>query len=454
MTGSVVPNVAGWHGWLQMKPFGLALWVAGFFYLYSVSWRVLPESLSTARVLALIAMLVFAVRALYRCAATRIPHEILTVAGLLALYTCWVGWRTVMSGVDDVNIVTNAALLLLQVLPVAILMGYLYASRDLSFRDLVVILQAIIVLQALFIVLTFVSWNFRIFTLEALHEGGQQVEELHPFRVRGLTHSTGAKLSAFQAVGILFSVYLLLGARSMTVIVYLTGSIALLLASILLTGRTGFLMLPIVAVFATVYVLLRRRIPRSVIGASILLPFGVLAGFFLLRQVFLSGADAAVSAEVFGRLTHWVMREFLRYTDSGAMESSTVAVLLQKHWFLPDSDLTVMFGNPATWQLARVHSDVGPVRLIFGTGLVGTALLYSSYVVMWASTLRNIEGFAERLMLITLFLWLVIIELKEPMLLDLRFASLTAWVMMFCVFRASYLQVSRVDFAPTPSSGQ
>lgn len=436
--GPMVPNAADRRGWLQMKPYGILLWIAGFFYLYSVSWRVLPEFLSTARILALIAIGIFAIRALYTRAATSIPREILTAMGLFALYTCWVGWRTMVRGADDTNIVTNASLLLLQVLPVATLMGYLHASRDLSLRDLIVMLQAMIVLQALFIVLTFVSWGFRVFTLEALHEGAKQVEEFHPFRVRGLTHSTGAKLSAFQAVGILFSAYLLLGTRSMVAVLYYTGSIALLLASILLTGRTGFLMLPIVIVFITVYVLMRRRIPRSVIGASILMPLSVLIGFFVLRQVYFSGADAAISTEVFDRLIRWVLKEFLQYTSSGTMESSTIGMLLEKHWFLPDSDVTVMFGNPATWQLERVHSDVGPVRLIFGTGLVGAVLLYSSYVVMWVSTLRNIVGFAERLMLTTLFSWLVIIELKEPMLLDLRFASLTAWLMMFCVFRATY----------------
>lgn len=449
VTSSVFPEPLGHRGWLRLKPYGIALWIAGFFYLYSVSWRVLPEFLSTARMLLLLAVLVFAVRVLCARAAVYVPREILSATGLLALYVCWVGWRTLTGDTDDTNIVANAVLLLLQVLPVAILMGHTYARRGLSFRDLVMLIQTMIVLQAFFIVLTFVSWDFRAFTLDALHEGTKQVEEFSVFRVNGLTHGTGAKLSAFQAVGILFSVYLLLGARSMSAALYLSGSIALLLASILLTGRTGFLMLPIAAVFAATFILLRRHIPRSVVGASVLLPLGAIAGFVVLRQIYFSGPDTAMSAEVFDRVIRRVLKEFLLYTDSGSVGSSTVAVLLQRHWFLPDDDFTVMFGNPATWQLARVHSDVGPVRLIFGTGLIGATLLYASYVVMWAFTLRSIRGFAERLMLVTLFFWLVMIELKEPMLLDLRFASLTAWLMMFCVFRASY---SRIPFAGEAAS--
>jgi hypothetical protein len=419
---------------LAIRPFVGILWLAAFFYIYSVSFRVLPEDLLTARLIALLAITVLAVRMLWTRGRLAVDEDLLIVVALFVLYAAWIGWRTVVTGTDDFGLLTNATLLLVQVFPGAVLLGRAFARRQLELRDLVLVLQTVIAAQAVLIVLSFLSWDFRLLTLKLLHAAADPAEELHPFRVRGLTHSTGAKLSGFQAIGLLFSAYLLLGAKSARAVVYLTVSMALILGSIFLTGRTGFIMLPLCAVFVVLYLAVSRRVPRGVLGAALLIPVCAVGGFIALKTIFLSGADATASADAFARLSRWVFKEFMRYGDSGAIGSSTVASLLQNHWFLPQSNLTLLFGDPATWQLRRIHSDVGPVRMVFGAGLIGALLLYGAVVALWTAAFRRTRSFADRLMLVTLLAWLMLIELKEPMLLDLRFLSLVALLLTFNIF--------------------
>jgi hypothetical protein len=437
---------AGVSGAAAIRPFAGILWLAAFFYLYSVSFRALPEELVTARIIALLAITVLAVRTVRTRGQLAVDEDVLVVISLFVLYAAWIGWRTVVTGTDDFGLLTNASLLLLQVFPGALLLGRAFARRQPELRDLVLVLQTIIAAQAVLIVLSFVSWDFRLLTLKLLHAGADPAEELHPFRVRGLTHGTGAKLSGFQAIGLLFSVYLLLGAKSARAVVYLTTSIALIMGSIFLTGRTGFIMLPLCAMFVVLHLAVTRQVPRGVIGAALLIPVCAIGGFIALKSIFLSGADAAASAEALARVSRWVFKEFMRYGDGSAIGSSTVASLLQHHWFLPETNRTLLFGDPATWQLHRIHSDVGPVRMVFGAGLVGAVLLYAASAALWTAAFRRTRKFADRLMLLTLLAWLVLIELKEPMLLDLRFLSLVALLLMFNIFARARARRS----TPTP----
>jgi len=419
-----------------MRPFVGLLWLTVFFYLYSVAFSALPEQLFTARIIALVAAGVLVVQTLTSRGQLSMDEDLVYVLALFGLYAAWVGWRTIVTGSDDYGLLTNAGLLLVQVFPGAILLGRACARRQPQLRDFVLLLQTIITVQAVLIVLSFLSADFRMLTDKLLHVApvADPVEALQPFRVSGFTHGTGAKLSAFQALGVLFSVYLLLGAKSTRAVAYLTLSIALLVGSIFLTGRTGFLMLPLCGLFVLLHASLQGRVPRGVIGATLLIPVCAIGGFIALKTIYLSGADTAASAEAFARLSRWVFKEFLRYGDSDSIGSSTVAALLQHHWFLPDSNVTLLVGDPTTWGLRRIHSDVGPVRMMFGTGLVGALLLYSAVAMLWLATFRRSAGFTDRLMLLTLLAWLVLIELKEPMLIDLRILSLLAVLLMFNVF--------------------
>jgi hypothetical protein len=416
------------------------LCLTAFFYIYSIAFRVLPAQLFTGRIVALAALLAFVIYALQLKGRIALHVDLLAVLALYSLYVGWVAWRTVATGAEDTNLIVNGALLLLQVFPGALLLGRAFARRPLEFRDLIFVLQMIMAVQAVFILLSFLSSEFKELTVNLLHVNEDDVEAFQPFRVRGLTHSTGAKLSGFQAIGILFSAYLLLGARSLREVSYLTVSITVLMGSILLTGRTGFLILPLAAMFVALYVAVRRRLPFAVFGAAVLGPLCIVGGFLGLKYIYLADANSAVSSEVFERLIRWVVKEFARYGQGSAVGSSTVADLLQNHWFAPDAAGTLLFGDPKTWALRRIHSDVGPVRMVFGTGIVGVSLLYAAFVATWIAVLRRARAFADRLLLVSLLVWLVLLELKEPILTDVRFMSLVALLFAFSLHAAKRSQ--------------
>jgi hypothetical protein len=91
--------------------------------------------------------------------------------------------------------------------------------------------------------------------------------------------------------------------------------------------------------------------------------------------------------------------------------------------------------------------------MIFGAGLIGELLLYCSFAAMCIATFRRTVGFTDRLMMLTLLLWLGIIELKEPMLVDLRFVSLLALLLMFNIFTRSRASVPAPhSFGPSVES--
>jgi len=95
-----------------------------------------------------------------------------------------------------------------------------------------------------------------------------------------------------------------------------------------------------------------------------------------------------------------------------------------------------VFGDPATWDLHRVPSDIGPIRLLFGSGVLGTVLFYMSFIVLFFSLVQSIDGYREKLFLGLLCVFLLVTEFKEPFLMKVNVNSY-----LFILF--FYLQLSK-----------
>ena len=412
-------------------PESIALGLALFLFVYALSFRVLPSALYTARVISIVALLVGLVIAVRHRGRVGMNSDLALVMLLYFVYAAWTCFRTAVFGFEDISLLNNSILLLVQVFPAALLLGYWIARRSLTVADLMLLLHVVITVQAAFVALTFLSWDFRHLVLDLLHEVDSNIDALHPFRVRGLTHNSGAKLSAFQAVGLLLSAYLLMAKPSRAVLLYVVAAVPVILTSILLTGRVGFLMLPLAFVFVTVYLLVSGRISRNLVWSAVLLPLGVVVGFYALKYLYLSTggwASAWGGGDAFEGVVSWVVKEFAKYLTEGSLEVGTVGFLMEYHWFFPESDAVFLFGDPRTWALDRIPSDVGVVRLIFGSGLVGATLIYLAGIVMCAVMVKNAPAFRERLLFLTLFTWMIIVDLKEPYFIELRYLSMMALI--------------------------
>jgi hypothetical protein len=419
-----------WHGR------DLPLFIVAFFFVYATAFRAIPEGLFTARILGVGGILLLFIAALWR-RRVAVDPGIACVLLLFGAYTGWVAVRTSMTGGQDMSLLSNALLLFVQVFPGAMLLAVWMVRREYEFHHVVLLLHAIIVTQAVFIVVTFLSWEFRLLTLDLLHDVESNVDALHPFRVRGLTHSTGAKLSAFQAVGLFLTSYLLQARRGLLRQLYLTASVPLLLLSILLTGRVGFLAIVLVAMMVLLSGLQAGAISRRLVGGVVLASLAMVLAAFSFESVYLAtgGRQMPWGEDVLAGVLRWVTDEFSLYYRERTLVTGTAGVLLREHWFWPDSAALFLFGDPRTWAVARIHSDVGLIRVLFGTGLIGAILLYAGAGGMLVATLRNLRVSADRWLVAGLFGWLFVLELKEPFVLDVRYSSMLALLLFFAALR-------------------
>jgi hypothetical protein len=406
-----------------------------FFFIYAIALKFLPAELYTARIISLFAMILFLLRLIHVRGKVSVHPDIIFVLSAYFAYCIWVAGRTIIAGADDISLLINSSLFFLQVAPGALLVTVWIKKDCIKFRDLILLLHATIVVQGFLIVLTFVSWEFRLLTLDLLHEAGSNVDAFHPYRVRGLTHNTGAKLSAFQATAFFFTAYLLKFHHKGPVFWYLILSVPILMGSVLLTGRVGFVGFGIAVAFAIWWIRLGQS-SRGLLKGFLLVPVVGLAGYLLLESLYLmtGGREMAWGEDAFQSMIRWVVSEFVLYIDARSFDESTVASLLREHLIWPQDNLTFFIGDPSTWSVRRIDSDIGVVRMIFGTGLVGAALLYSGASLLFLVARKYLDSKLDRSLLLGLFVWMCVFELKEPSFMDLRYASLLAIILVFVVW--------------------
>lgn len=339
----------------------------------------------------------------------------------------WVVFRTVHSGFRDFGFFVNIFLLFVQVFTGSLFFSAWFFRRGFSFDFMIRIIQLVIVVQAFFIIVYFLSPAFKEFTLRFIPEGGN-VPALHPFRSRGLTHQAGASLAAFQATGMLLSTYLITKRISWKWTVFDVLSIVILLGSVMLTGRTGFVILPFLLAYFGFYILFKKGLPRKIAYSGLLLPLFGIGGFIAVQYIFQTFTGVDADTDIFRTIGRWMFGEFQDLGETGG--SRTIDVLIEEHWFFPDRVSVLLFGDPNTYLVNRINSDIGIIRRIFGIGVVGISLTYllvASFFYRMAGTTVNVS---ERLLVLCFGAWLFVLELKEPFVTDLRFATL--YMMMFC----------------------
>lgn len=103
--------------------------------------------------------------------------------------------------------------------------------------------------------------------------------------------------------------------------------------------------------------------------------------------------------------------------------------------FWPESFITMAFGNPSTYELNRIPSDLGYVRLVWAMGLLGSLLFYVLIVMMLFFSFMSTSVSRYKVFLGILCAWLFLIHFKEPFLLDQRFLAIT--ILGYIVLSAS-----------------
>lgn len=342
-----------------------------FFFLYSINLVFFPIYISQ---MISIAGIVYLSIYIMKRRKIIIDNNLLILFSLLFFYFLWVFYRTSVYGFVDVALFKNSILVISQSIIGALFIVLLTNKKNYTTEDLIKMIHLVIVVQALFIILTFISWDFRLFILRYIPEKGN-ISALHPFRVRGLTHGTGASLSAFQAIGLLFSCYLLLNYRSLKYKMFLSVSIFILICSILLTGNTGLLIIPLSGFYLINYTFFNKKISRKYIYYIVIILVVIILSSIIFISIYRVFGQRNMSwgEDVLNRVIRSVSEEYL---VDGSYLPPTIRLLLAEHLFFPNDFRTFLAGNPTTFVKHRINSDMGYIRTIFGVGIIGGFLKY------------------------------------------------------------------------------
>ncbi|MFW5700191.1 MAG: hypothetical protein ACOCWM_00750 [Cyclobacteriaceae bacterium] len=390
----------------------LAIGFLLFFFLYGIDFTFLP--LSTARIIVL-AGAGYILLSITSDTSIILRRSFVFLLMLYFVLLSWIAFITFVYDLKDITILTGILLMFAHSFIGGYFFAMLFNRFEYDFRSVILFIQVAITIQAVFIIIYFLSWDFREFTFSYIPETGNIDYRENLFQSRGLTHSSGAALSVLQSLGVLFTSYLLstVSFKSKQFL-YLSLSFGLLCISIFLTGRTGFLMLPLVGVYFFMLMVFKLKIPKNVGFFILIAPLMLLVSYFTFRYVynnFFGGITTAGGEDILSRVFRWYIEEF--YSD-GRLQSKTFTFLTSTHLFFPEDNSVLLFGDPTTWSLNRIRSDIGLVRMWHGIGLLGIILYYSFIIALFMQMILSSRGFNEKLMLSLLLLFLFIIEFKEP----------------------------------------
>jgi len=404
-----------------------------FFFVYSINFTFLPAYTSQLIALAVIVGgLIFLIERDDDGITIEKGTQILFF--IWFVYFLWVLSRSVFSEFRDIGLLANTLLLLVQVFVGSLFFALWFYKKGYSFKNLVRFIQLIMVLQGVFIIVYFFSMDFKLFTIAIIPEGGN-LPALHPYRSRGLTHQASATLAGFQATGILFTAYLIVKSKSWKLFIFDVVALGILTASVLFTGRTGFIIFPFVIGFVGVYILYRSAVSRKVLASITLFPVLVVGGFYLMEALYAKYFGGG-TGQAFTMLTQWAFGELGDlFTEGG---SRTTDALIQEHLFFPDSWKIFLMGDPTTYSLYRIPSDIGFVRWIFGIGLIGLILMYTMVAYICREIFKKAPGVPEKILVVVFTIWIFVLEFKEPFLSDFRFATL--YMVFYCFLCIAPLQ--------------
>jgi hypothetical protein len=343
----------------------------------------------TMRIVGLAAVLYLSVLLFRRS----VHRELLVAGSIVGLYTLYVMGVRSYAPFPDRDLGVAAGLLVLFVLASYAIAHVLVRRWYISPQTILAGLFVATAVNAALMLATFLNPSLYSLVLDLAPRGREALEALGGDRVPAINGTAGARLSSLLAIGFLAG---LASYRHTLRPRWVWLGCALILLAMLVSGRTGLLLVALFGPLVPFVAFARGRHPAmaagAFLGACLVLIGGVLGvylgGGWLAAQMDLPLLDRAL-----GR----TFRVFRFYQEEGVFVDPTVLLLLDYHYFLPESGRDLLFGLGTLGRSAgdvgfTISSDVGFVRLIFAVGLVGSACLYMLYVVAAARGMKRANG--------------------------------------------------------------
>jgi O-antigen ligase len=277
-------------------------------------------------------------------------------------------------------------------------------------------------------VTAFLSPDFRdmLYQYVALSEEGEAFV-LFNLRSPGLTSGGGAALSVTQAAMLICGSFAALESRKQYgwfQVGLFTICVLLLLTSVLLSGRTGMVVLMLwIIINLMLSPVFLRRIKRNAMAN--LGKFFVLASCMVVVLYFVdySKYDKALS-QAFEFYYNW--------EETGIPSTESSSEIISTMYFFPSNLMDLFFGTSNFGRGSRLPylaSDVGYVRFIFGIGLIGTILCFAFYILIFLQAIRIRNTSKILSILLVYFVFTVfVVNFKE-----LFFVQIQGWTQMFFI---------------------
>jgi hypothetical protein len=224
----------------------------------------------------------------------------------------------------------------------------------------------------------------------------------HSFNLRGLASGGGAALSVFNAITVLFLIYLVVNKKIATSFALLSALV--ITCSNVLTGRTG-LILSLLFTSVLLLVTLIQNLKSGFNGSM-----RIVGAVILLLSLLSLLDNYELDPEVAGWAFEWVDG-----LDSGKFESAS-SEDLKTMLFLPDDPIHLIFGVGFFEGVGQIYprSDSGYIKTILSIGILLSILLYFAIIFMYFQINKVSSKYFW--LVVTVSSVMLFIEIKEPFL--------------------------------------
>ena len=397
-----------------------------FFFLFSVKFTFLPtHSYQIVLLIAIFYVIVDYIK--NKKNLFNISSEFKSFIYLYLLLLFWILISYCFNGFEDPYMIKKITILFVKSILCSLIFVYIFLKFDISFKNLILYLQIIIFIQALFVILYFFSLDFKNWTLDFIPASGN-LDPRVDFRSRGLMNGASATGALMISLGLISTAYLVVVSELKKFnFFYLSISFLLILTAIFFIGRTGFLIVPFVGLYLLVLFIYKKEFRNNIkIFTTYLFGYLIIGLIFLLILSYLN--LFSIDLTKFNTVLNWVTNEI--NFKNGSVEVKTLTIL-SSHWFIPDDIKTLLFGNPSSFDEERISSDIGFIRILYGFGLIGSIIFYGFFIYIFLKMIKKLNKIEEKLIIIILAILFIITEIKEPFLFKV---SINSFILLLFLF--------------------
>lgn len=345
---------------------------------------------------------------------------------IFILYACYISFSTLLSGGENLANLFSIILILTQFGLTAYIIAFFLIDKDIN--QFLFLLLLIFALQGVLIFLNFLIPSYREFMFAIMPVEGNITEDniSSIFRTRGLMQSSGASVSALLSFGFLIASYLYssfqLTKKDKKIIIY---CLPWIFIGIAFTGRTGLITIPLALLLYYSLLVLNGKFTLKSLLLIIYIPLFALLVYAITKLILsVFFLDFLI---IFESWEKWAIDGLLaNFVES---EKTSTLDVLSSYVFLPEDNIQLLFGDPLSWGVIR--TDIGYIRMIFSVGIIGSILFYSGVSSIYINIISSSDKMSFKVFILTTFLWVLLLEYKEPMNSHFYFVSLAMLLLFF-----------------------